>query len=132
MNVFRTSKDEPRAPLTDEAAAGALSPPVGDEPADVVVPPVVAETPAVVSEPPAAAPRAAEGETFIGPRGGNRRGIESVFVRLVATSGIVGICVRAGRDPRHPGRRVLGRRSRGLAGQRRARGDPLVVSHPLI
>ncbi len=31
--------------------------------------------------------------TFIGPRATERRGIESVFVRLVATSGIVGISV---------------------------------------
>ena len=38
-------------------------------------------------------PPPADSKTFIGPRGGNRRGIESVFVRLVATSGIVGICV---------------------------------------
>ncbi len=38
-------------------------------------------------------PRPADPKTFIGPRGGGRRGIESVFVRLVATSGIVGICV---------------------------------------
>lgn len=38
-------------------------------------------------------PPPADSKTFIGPRGGSRRGIESVFVRLVATSGIVGICV---------------------------------------
>jgi hypothetical protein len=31
--------------------------------------------------------------TFIGPRGGPRWRVESVFVRVVATSGIVGICV---------------------------------------
>jgi len=31
--------------------------------------------------------------TFIGPRGRPRWRVESVFVRVVATSGIVGICV---------------------------------------
>jgi len=60
--------------------------PVDDTP-DALASPVPPE-PDVSREPPPADPK-----TFIGPRGGSRRGIESVFVRLVATSGIVGICV---------------------------------------
>jgi hypothetical protein len=36
---------------------------------------------------------ASPGPTFIGPRGGPRWRVESVFVRVVATSGIVGISV---------------------------------------
>lgn len=50
---------------------------------------VPAEAP--VGETPPVAEAAAE--TFIGPRGRPRMGIESAFVRLVATSGIVGIAV---------------------------------------
>ena len=58
-----------------------------DDIAEAPISPVPPE-PEVSREPPPANPK-----TFIGPRGGSRRGIESVFVRLVATSGIVGICV---------------------------------------
>ena len=32
-------------------------------------------------------------ETFIGPRGHERRGLESLLVRIVATCGIIGIAV---------------------------------------
>jgi hypothetical protein len=42
---------------------------------------------------PARADDSSSAPTFIGPRGGPRWRVESVFVRVVATSGIVGICV---------------------------------------
>lgn len=71
---------------SDESADAPL-PRVGDTSTDLVGP-AVAEPDVAREE-----PRAGDPKTFIGPRGGSRRGIESVFVRLVATSGIVGICV---------------------------------------
>ena len=42
---------------------------------------------------PVGADAASAARTFIGPRGGPRWRAESVFVRVVATSGIAGICV---------------------------------------
>src|SRR5215218_3240471 len=60
-------------------------------PVDEVPGSAVSPLPAEPDGPPD--PASADTKTFIGPRGGSRRGIESVFVRLVATSGIVGICV---------------------------------------
>jgi hypothetical protein len=67
-------------------------PPIGETSTDLVVPAVPEPEPEPVPGNPVEPPPAGS-KTFIGPRGGNRRGIESIFVRLVATSGIVGICV---------------------------------------
>jgi hypothetical protein len=77
----------------------AVSPAEGDGPTGVpggqdvgsaqVVPSDAAAEP---SEAPEAAEAGAAPETFIGPRGPRWR-VESVFVRIVATSGIVGISV---------------------------------------
>ena len=92
-------------PLAPGGADVSFSPDPDERPADapaeqldVLPADPVADTSDAVSAAPAEpgitreAP-ATDQKTFIGPRGGKRRGIESVFVRLVATSGIVGICV---------------------------------------
>ncbi len=71
------STDDPtRGEPAEEIVTGAAAPDVESTPA-----PVPDSTPE--APPP----------TFIGPRAGKRWRIESVFVRLVATSGIVGISV---------------------------------------
>lgn len=71
------STDEPRHDDTPEEIATGAAPEIAPAP----------------FEPVPARESAAPGPTFIGPRAGKRWRIESVFVRLVATSGIVGISV---------------------------------------
>ena len=91
MSLSRGPEETPDlgAPESPGHGAGASA----DEPSTDISSPVIPE-PDVTREPPPADPAPpADPKTFIGPRGGSRRGIESVFVRLVATSGIVGISV---------------------------------------
>jgi hypothetical protein len=93
MSLSRGPDDAPS--LGAEGVDDPLAP-VGDTSTDLVVPAV--PEPGLEREPdpepePSVEPPPTGSKTFIGPRGGSRRGIESVFVRLVATSGIVGICV---------------------------------------
>ena len=77
------SADDPNRPVpVEETDAGALE--IESVPSPTEPPP---------AEPDTGSARMPEPRTFIGPRAGKRRGVESVFVRLVATSGIVGISV---------------------------------------
>jgi hypothetical protein len=85
MTVSRGPEDAPGAGSVESSDAPRLVP-ADDTSMGVVSSP--APEPDIAGEPPPA-----DSKTFIGPRGGSRRGIESVFVRLVATSGIVGISV---------------------------------------
>jgi hypothetical protein len=77
------SADDPSRPVpVEETDDGTLE--IQSVPSPTEPPPAESDT----GPGPDAAP-----PTFIGPRAGKRRGVESVFVRLVATSGIVGISV---------------------------------------
>jgi hypothetical protein len=86
MSFSRGPEEVPSDAPADELDV--LPGPPVDEPTDATVGSPAATEPDITREAPAT-----DQKTFIGPRGGKRRGIESVFVRLVATSGIVGICV---------------------------------------
>ncbi len=92
-----TSADgEDRLEVSPAEGAGRDDVQGGTEPASVLVGPSDASPGAVETSQAPEAPEAPEAgarpETFIGPRGPRWR-VESVFVRIVATSGIVGISV---------------------------------------
>ena len=94
-----STEGEDRVAVSPAEGEGHEEAPVDADPRSVLVGPSdaaseAAATPEVQEAPVAAeAPEARAGpDTFIGPRGPRWR-VESVFVRIVATSGIVGISV---------------------------------------
>jgi hypothetical protein len=82
VKVVMMSADDPRRDVQAQE--------IDTEPLDVEPTPGAMDPPPVVE---AARRGEASSPTFIGPRTHQRRGVESILVRVVATSGIVGICV---------------------------------------